>query len=68
MKLRLEHSKTVYSYQDAKKIYFSNSSSKCFLFEKKNDSSISVCNLLSRNPVVVHNKTGLVVYTGKNRS
>ena len=68
MKLRMQHSKTIYNYQDAKKIYFSNSTSKCCLFEKKSSSSISVCHLLSRNPIVVHNKTGLIVYTGKNRS
>lgn len=68
MKLRLQHSKTIYNYQSSKKIYFSNNSSKCYLFEKKESSAIQGCQLLLRDPVVIHSKTGLVVYSGKNKS
>lgn len=59
--------RTLYNYQAAKKIYFSNSSSKCYLFEKKETSSPCVCELLHRNTVVVDRKTGIVIYKGKNR-
>lgn len=67
MKLHLERTRTIYNYQDSKKIYFSNSASKCCLFEKKVPSSINVCQILKRNPIVTYGKTGVVIYVRKNR-
>lgn len=67
MKLHFQRTRTVYNYQDSKKIYFSNSDSKCCLFEKKVSSSINACQILKRNPIVTYGKNGVVVYVGKNR-
>lgn len=67
MKLRVERTKTYYNYYDSKKIYFSNTSSHCCLFEKKDSITHHTCSLLSRNPIVTYSKTGLIIYSGKNR-
>lgn len=60
-------SKTIYNYQDSKKIYFSNTASKYYLFEKKDFAPVYICQLLKRNPVVSYSKTGVVIQFEKNR-
>lgn len=67
MKLRMQRIKTYYNYYDSKKIYFSNNSSRCCLFEKKDLKDHHSCQLLSRNPIVTYSKTGVVIYSWKNR-
>lgn len=60
--MSLVEDKTLYKFQDAKKIYFARTTSKCFLLEKKNHNGKSI-SLLSRNTFVYNLKTGMLLFS-----
>lgn len=53
--------KTIYKYENSKKIYFAKIMSKYFLVEK-NDSN-KIVNLLSRNTIIYNLKTGMLLFS-----
>ena len=54
--------KNIYKYENAKKIYFAQIKSKCFLIEKNKSKSISI-SLKSRNTFIYNLKTGLLLFS-----
>ena len=60
--MSLVNDKVLYKFQDAKKIYFARTTSKCFLIEKKNENKKCI-SLLSRNTFIYNLKTGMLLFS-----
>ena len=64
LKVNDEHTvakeKTLYNYYSSKKIYLASTPSKLLLLEKKK--SKPVLSLVSRNPVIINTKNGMLLF------
>ena len=61
-----KNNKTLYNYQNAKKIYLTQTSTKLLLIEKKEESSCMTISLMTRNTTISNKKNGMRIYP-KNR-
>lgn len=60
----IRHNTTsLYTYQDAKKIYFTKTPSKFFLIEKKSITpATKVLSLVSRNTILISGENGVLLF------